>query len=385
MIFQKLAFQSSVLCKWIPTYLAAQFRSHAKPVHVFFCMVDHYEPGTDGASPELEKKRMQDLLVRYPQLADRHRDAAGNRPPRTWFFPPHYHRRGNLKELVSLCEQGYGEVELHLHHGKTKPDTAEHLEHTIRLCVEEYSQFGIFGSEGGQKRYGFIHGDWALDNSRNGTFCGVNNEIDVLEKTGCYADFTFPCFNEANPAQQNSIYYAKEDGKPKSHNTGSVARVGDTSQEGLLMIQGPLHPILHQNGFLRVRACGDQVELGMPATKRRVNFWIRSWIHVQGKRDWVFVKVHTHGASDADLVLGSNMDETFSHLEQTYNDGSNYVLHYVTARELYNLAKAAEAGETGDPQQYRDYKVSAPSYDSSPDILDASEPLRDAVHETYRG
>jgi hypothetical protein len=33
------------------------------------------------------------------------------------------------------------------------------------------------------------------------------------------------------------------------------------------------------------------------------------------------------------------------------------VLHYVTAREAYNLVKAAEAGCTGDPEQYRDYLI----------------------------
>jgi hypothetical protein len=37
------------------------------------------------------------------------------------------------------------------------------------------------------------------------------------------------------------------------------------------------------------------------------------------------------------------------HLESVYNDGKNYVLHYVTAREMYNIVKAAEAGKSGDP------------------------------------
>ena len=32
-----------------------------------------------------------------------------------------------------------------------------------------------------------------------------------------------------------------------------------------------------------------------------------------------------------------------------YNDGTNYVLHYVSAREVYNIVKAAEAGKSGDP------------------------------------
>ena len=96
-------------------------------------------------------------------MADAHADASGHRPPRTWFFPPHYHRRGNLRELVSLCQRpGLGEIELHLHHGKSVPDTPQHLHHTIRLCLRDYAQFGIFGTEDGRTRYGFIHGDYAL-------------------------------------------------------------------------------------------------------------------------------------------------------------------------------------------------------------------------------
>ena len=43
-------------------------------------MVDHYEPGTQNASLELEKERMDDCIQKYPKLADRHVDANGNPP-----------------------------------------------------------------------------------------------------------------------------------------------------------------------------------------------------------------------------------------------------------------------------------------------------------------
>ena len=43
------------------------------------------------------------------------------------------------------------------------------------------------------------------------------------------------------------------------------------------------------------------------------------------------------------------------YLQDTYNDGVAWRLHYVTAREMYNIVKAAEAGETGDPGRCRDY------------------------------
>ena len=47
-------------------------------------------------------------------------------------------------------------------------------------------------------------------------------------------------------------------------------------------------------------------------------------------------------------------------LERSYNDGSRYVLHYVTAREAYNIIKAAEAGKSGDPGAWRDFVLPPP-------------------------
>lgn len=383
-MFGKVAFLCFVLAKWIPSYLATRCRRRPKPAHILFCMVDHLEPGHGRASPEIQKERMERLVTEYPKLADRHTDADGLRPKRTWFFPPHDHRHGNLRALVSLCEGGYGEVELHLHHGKAKPDNAERLERTIRSCVEEYSRFGVFGTENGDKRYAFIHGDWALANSRkDGKYCGVTNELQILRRTGCYADFTFPSCDECNPSQINSIYYAKDNGKPKPYDRGTPASVGSRPDEGLLMVQGPLHPILLDGGVFRLRAFGDDITVGKPRSLKRADYWVSTWIHVIGRPDWVFVKVHTHGATDADVVLGPAMDETFRYLEDHYNDGVNYLLHYVTARELYNIVCAAEDGRMGDPSLYRNYRVSSPSYDSAPRIMEASEGLMSTVYETY--
>ena len=80
------------------------------------------------------------------------------------------------------------------------------------------------------------------------------------------------------------------------------------------------------------------------------------------------------------------MDDIFSYLESRYNDGINYKLHYMTAREIYNVIKAAEAGEPGsDPQEYKDYRISVPEYDPSPDIAGASETLKGLIARTYRG
>lgn len=383
-IFQKIRFNVLVITRW--TYSTLMFNSKKdKPIHIMFCLVDHFEPGTGGVSAEIENSRMTDLLTKYPILAGRHKDFYGNIPKRTWFFPPHYHRNYNLKKLVTLCERGYGEIELHLHHGKTQPDTSDHLRKTILQCVEEYGCFGIFGSENETKKYGFIHGDWALDNSVNNKYCGVNNEIQILDQTGCYADFTFPSLRESNPKQINSIYYATDSPmKPKSHDKGTLVKKGVKKAGDLMVIQGPLHPFFFSNKLTSLRMSNDAINGNPPVTSKRVDFWIKTGIHIKGKNNWIIIKTHTHGATDSHAVLGDELDHILSYLESKYNDGINYILHYVTARELYNIVKAVESGEACmNPEMYRDYLVKKPSYHSEPNIPEASDLLKSYIAKTY--
>jgi hypothetical protein len=91
-----------------------------------------------------------------------------------------------------------------------------------------------------------------------------------------------------------------------------------------------------------------------------VDRWVRADVHVPNRPDWVFIKLFAHGIStlgDEDAAVGPTFDRALTHLEQQYNDGRTYVLHYITAREAYNLAMAAADGRTGNPEQYYDYLV----------------------------
>jgi hypothetical protein len=47
-------------------------------------------------------------------------------------------------------------------------------------------------------------------------------------------------------------------------------------------------------------------------------------------------------------------------LTSRYNDGDRYALHYVTAREMYNIAIACMEGQQGNPFEYRDYRLEPP-------------------------
>jgi hypothetical protein len=62
----------------------------------------------------------------------------------------------------------------------------------------------------------------------DGRFCGVDDELSVLLETGCYVDMTMPCV--PSPAQGrvvNQIYYARSSpGRSRGHDRGREVRVG---------------------------------------------------------------------------------------------------------------------------------------------------------------
>jgi hypothetical protein len=82
-------------------------------------------------------------------------------------------------------------------------------------------------------------------------------------------------------------------------------------------------------------------------------------MHVKGQPEWVFVKVFSHSnrPEDQEAVLGAWGHRLHRHLTEKYNDGKHYTLHYTTAREAFNIAKAAEAGMRGNPNDYRNFSV----------------------------
>jgi hypothetical protein len=99
-----------------------------------------------------------------------------------------------------------------------------------------------------------------------------------------------------------------------------------------------------------------------PGTPERVRTWVAQGIHIEGRPEWVFVKVHTHGAPEpqAESLLGAGGERLHSALRDEFNDGARWALHYVTAREMYNLAIAAMEGRSGDPAEFRDHVLPPP-------------------------
>ena len=325
--------------------------------------MDHFEPHHGNVDDEKAQQRMQTWLQEYPALAKKYTDADGNHLKHTWFYPYDELSEIELEQLNRLCKDGLGEVEFHLHH---KNDTSETLKEKLLAGLEVFNKYGIAITEEEQITYGFIHGNWALDNSiqiKGQNFCGVNDEISLLKETGCYADFTFPAYLEqSQPRYVNNIFYATDDPhKPKSHHTGQQSKVGiDSDKYDLMLVQGPmlLNWKRRKLGFFPNIEDGN-IHKGNVFDKSKINLWIKAGIHVQGKEDWIFVKIFTHGAPEKnyETVLGSDAERLFDYLTQKYNDGQNYILHFVTSREMYNIIKAAENNEQGNPNQFRDYLI----------------------------
>jgi len=197
----------------------------------------------------------------------------------------------------------------------------------------------------GEISYAFIHGNWSLDNSRKDSrWCGVNNEITILQETGCYADFTMPSAPSSCQTKiKNSIYYAIDDPvKPKSHDTGSVSRVL-MSQEGLLMVQGVLDARISKS---RVKIENSEITFNNYVTVQRMNSWLNCGIAVAGRPDWHFIKLHAHGTQDKTMLRlfeKGNLGELFAGMEKKCSERGAQ-LHYVSARQMVNVIHALESG-----------------------------------------
>jgi hypothetical protein len=328
--------------------------------HLLFALCDHYEPLWGQVDDATGRARVDAWVDGYPRLAAGFRDAEGRPPRHSFFFPGEEYRPEFLDGLATLARAGFGEVEVHLHHdGDTRETLREKLDDTLRLL----GGHGHLSRVGGAYRWAFIHGNWSLANGRpDRRWCGVDDELPLLHELGCYADYTFP--SAPDPCQSDMvdlIYWPSGDlARRRSYDAGEPARVGAAHDDRLLMITGPL--ALTRKGRFKPRIENGALTGDDPPTPARVRSWVDQDIHVAGRPEWVFVKVHTHGSLEKTTasLLGDGGRAMHDTLARDYNDGARWRLHYVTAREMYNVARAAMDGKTGDPAAWLDYKVPPP-------------------------
>jgi hypothetical protein len=345
---------------WLPAYLRRRSVPPAATgeTHLMICVCDHFEP-FHGAGRQEALSRVRRWESEFPGVASPWRDSTGEPPRHTFFHPVEQHDDEVLASLANLCRSTRCETEIHLHH---RDDTAANLAATLEKGKRDLGGFGLLSTgPDGATRFGFIHGNWALDNSHPaGTHCGVRNELRVLQDAGCYADFTMPSAPEVTQtATVNSIYYATPSDRPKSHNRGRPARAGVQDPVGFLLVQGPLGLNWRRRKWgLLPRIENADLTPRNPPTIARLRLWLEIGVHVEGRPEWIFAKLHTHGGipPNMDMLLGPPMQEFHRSLPRFAAAHPGFHFHYVTARELVNIVHAAEAGKTGNPSEYRDFR-----------------------------
>lgn len=358
---------SLLMLKALDIWLPAWWRRHQAPEpvlgtrHVIIAVCDHFEP-FHGVGKDEALARVATWRRDFAQLAGEFRDADGQPPKHTFFYPIEQYDADVLGALAELCHATGSETEVHLHHER---DNAENLRRTLEQGRERLAGHGLLSrDESGGLRYGFVHGNWALDNSHpEGRHCGVRGELRVLRDTGCYADFTLPSApNRTQTRTINTLYYARATDAPKSHDRGRHIRADRAPQRAaedeLAIVQGPLALNWERRKFgVLPRIENSDLTAANPPTRERLRLWMDCHIAVEGRPNWLFIKLHTHGAKPENtrMLLGAPMRAFHRALVEMAAGDPALCFHYVTAREMVNIVHAAEDGHSGEPGIFRDH------------------------------
>jgi len=359
--------------RWFPSYAWQRItrRSPRGPRHLIIALADHFEPAIlphDGwarAPYHEQERRLEDWSQIYPKVFDSVRDCDGRPFLHTYFYPAEQYDRGLLQCLAAHCHAGWGEIEVHLHHGMRRPDTADNtrrqlLDFCQTLASEHGSLCYLDGS--GPPRYGFVHGNFALANSAGGYNCGVDSEMQVLSETGCYADFTLPpgLYHLAHIPKINSLYECIPPlDRPGAHRRGCDLSVGQPPAVFPLMVEGPLMlSFVRPDGRRMAGVENGSLTIKNPPTLYRLTLWKKASIKVKGRPDWLFIKLQCHGMDprDRELMLGEAGHRFLCELIDAAEQRSEK-LHFVSTREMVNIILAACDGREGNPGEYRDYRL----------------------------
>jgi hypothetical protein len=353
---------------WLARYpfwrLQQTFRSvqsEPKIKHVVLLVANHFEPGVGPDA--IERMKHWNKLARDTGDSIRDHDSTPFR--HTNFYPAEQYDKAVVDMMAELQADGYGEVEIHLHHGVDAPDTADN---TRRALIEFRdilaSEHKCLSREKGDQtpRYGFVHGNWALANSSGGRFCGVDSEMQILQDTGCYGDFTLPSVPyQSQVPRINAIY---ECGRPLNtrapHRSGKNVSVGSTPQLPLIFT-GPLVFNWKRRiyGLPVPRVDDGALQENYPLNLDRFYRWCDAHISVEGRPDWVFVKLYSHGffTWDQDIMIGEQLKRFMGEVLELADRTGKFKIHFASTREAYNMVMAAVDGAEGDPHTYRDYRL----------------------------
>lgn len=358
---------------WLPEYIwqcCVRHTPDIQPIHLIIGVADHFEPSIQPEAPgtyadhNTQVRRLKKWCRQYPEAFRGLLDNEGRSFRHTYFFPAEQYDEDLIDCLAEHCQTGWGEIEIHLHHGVGSPDTGENTRQKLLEFRDALAARGCLSQLNGvgPPRYAFVHGNWALANSAQGRFCGVNNEMQILADTGCYADFTLPSAPAHGQVSKiNTLYECSSPlHKRAPHRRGRDLKCGRPPKIFPLIIQGPLllNWAHQKRGWPFVGIENGELTTANPPTMRRLRLWQKVAITVRGRPDWLFIKLHCHGMDPRDepTLLGAPVQQFLRELIHHPHQGSEFLVHFVTSREMVNLILAACDGLGGNPGQYRDYR-----------------------------
>lgn len=348
---------------WLRPYLVDRARraidgNSPQLRHVWLAIADHFEPFWNRADIATARCRVEAWRKRWPEIAG---SVSGDQAARyTFFYPDEQYCPELLDALAEMAHEGIADVEVHIHHdGEGREDFIHRIGTFCELLTERH---GLLRKVDGQVRFGFIHGNWALDNSlANGRWCGLNDEITILRELGCYADFTMPSGASTSQSRTiNSIYWCKDDPTaPKSYDRGTTVRSAGETSGDLLMIPGPFG--LRWRGRLVPRLETGEIASYDPPTAYRARRWLDLAPRIG---EHAFIKLYTHGATESNSapLLGTDLIKLFT-LARAEAEKREAEIHFVSAWQMYLAVAALNKGH--DP--LLPVEVPAPSNGRRPD------------------
>jgi hypothetical protein len=236
-----------------------------------------------------------------------------------------------------MVRDGIADVEVHLHHdGEGRENFIDRIN---GFCKNLRGEHGLLRELNGKPAFGFIHGNWALDNSRpDGRLCGLNDEILILRDLGCYADFTMPSGDSPTQARMiNTIYWCSDDpDRPKSYDSGVPVTIGGEIEGDLLMIPGPIG--IRWKDRLLPRLETGELSSGNVATPYRVKRWVDLAPRIGGD---TFIKLFAHGAQErnSSVLLAGELETAFDLLVAEANRRCCEV-YFLSAWQMYSAIMA---------------------------------------------
>jgi hypothetical protein len=327
---------------WLAPYVCDRLRKRmrrAQPKRVWVAITDHYEPLGMGASVDAALDRVARWRDKWPKIADdAPRDASGHRPQYSFFYPQEEYRRNLLDGIAEIVHLGIADVEVHLHHDHEQREAF--IRKVSEFCRRLVDDHGLLRQQDGRTVFGFIHGNWALDNSRpDGRWCGLDGEIALLRDLGCYADFTMPSLPSPTQGRVvNQIYWcaSNRDNRSRSFDCGIEATVGGGTHGDLLMITGPVGLRWNERLMPRLET-GEIAGYDEPSPSR-----VRRWFDLAPTiGEDLFLKLYTHGAADRNLgpLLNGGLSNLFRWLAEEAHR-RNMEVHWATAWQMYQTVDA---------------------------------------------